>query len=267
MLASNRAFRAFFHFQSKDGSYFAASIAFYLLFAMTPFLLFTLSIVALLSASPATYLDPLDAFFRANFPQGAEPLRNALLGVFENRRRLGIVSLVWLLLVARKLMGAIETGLNAMMEVEKPRSGVLSTIASVALVFFAAALMLASSLAMVAVDFASGAEVSFLGATGTTVAGIVLKAAFSAGVSLVLFFGQYRLAPARRLPSREAMVASVVATVMWLGARHVFVWFAASQLARYEWMYSSFATFLWALLWAYMFGVALLMGACAAKKA
>ncbi len=266
MLASNRAFRGFFHFQTKDGSYYAAAIAFYLLFAMTPFLLLTLAIAALFTSTSSGYLDVFNAFFKANFPQGSEPLRNALLGVFENRSRLGIVSLVWLFLVARKLMGAIEKGLNTMMEIEKPRSGVLSTLASIALIFFASVLMLASSLAMVAVDFASGIEVSFLGGTATTIAGIVLKALFSGAVSIALFYGIYRLAPSKGLPSRDAFLASAFATVMWLSARHVFVWFASRQLAKYEWMYSSFATFLWALLWAYMFGVALLMGACMVGK-
>ncbi len=266
VLASSRAFRSFFHFQTKDGPYCAAAIAFYLLFAMTPFLLLTLAIAALFTSTSSVYIEAFDAFFKANFPQGAKPLRDALLGVFENRSRLGIVSLVWLFLVARKLMGAIEKGLNTMMEIEKPRSTVLSTLASIAFIFFASVLMLASSLAMVAVDFATGIEVSFLGGTAASVAGIVVKALFSGAVSIALFYGLYRLSPAKGMASREAFFAAAFATVMWLAARHLFVWFASGQLAKYEWMYSSFATFLWALLWAYVFGVALLMGACVVRK-
>jgi membrane protein len=254
--------RAIYHFHERDASYYAASISFYLLFALTPFLLLTLSIAALVSADSATYMGAFDEWAKTNLPRHAASKREALVHVFENRSSIGIVGLVWLFLSARKLVNAIEIGLNAMLEIERRKSGVLTTLASVAFIFLAAVLFLASILSSAAIDFATGVDAWFVSADARSIGALVLKTLFGAAVSVALFFAVYRLAPANGLPARDALIAAAAATVLWLAARHVFVWFGAKQLARYQWLYGSIASFLLLLLWAYVFALALLMGAC-----
>lgn len=258
--------RAAMHFREKDASYFAGGIAFYLLFALTPFLLLTLSIAALFAGSQGAFVEVFDSFFKANVPAYARTIHDTLYQVFEHRGRIGLVGLFWLFLAARKLVNAIEIGLNAVLEVEKPKSGILSTLASMAFIFLAALLFLATVLFTVALDFALGIDVSFVPDKARSLAETILSAVVSGLASVALFYGIYRLAPARGLSNRDALFASVAACFMWLGARHAFVWFGARQMANYQWLYGSMAGFLMIMLWAYVFGNALLMGACLVKK-
>ncbi|NUN49808.1 MAG: YihY/virulence factor BrkB family protein [Candidatus Brocadiae bacterium] len=266
MLRPPPILKAFWHFHERDATYHAAGIAFYLLFSLTPFLLLTLSIAAVLSADSGAFVGMFESWFQANIPRHADALRDSLLQVFEHRGRIGIVGVIWLFLTARKLFNAMEIGLNAMLEIEKPKSGVLTTLASLAFIFLTAVLFLASVLVTALVDLAFGIQVSFLSSGVGSILSILLKALFSGAVSVGLLYGIYRLAPSRGLGSRDAFMASACATLMWLVARHAFVWFGASQLARYEWLYGSLASFLMLLLWAYVFAIALLMGACVVHR-
>src|SRR5882672_1016163 len=123
MLLTGRPIQAFFRFHSKEASYYAASIAFYLLFALTPFLLLTLSVAALFTKDSAAYLGVFHEWFKSNLPSLATPMEKSLVHIFENRGSIGLVGLIWLFLSARKLVNSMEIGLNAVLEIEKPKSG------------------------------------------------------------------------------------------------------------------------------------------------
>ena len=261
-----RLWRAWRHFHDVDASYCAGGIAFYLLFALTPFLLLSLSVAALVSKDSAAFLAVFDRFFQGNVPQYAGELRETMLQVFANRGRIGVIGLVLMFMSARKLVNAIEIGLNRVLELERPKSGMLTTVASFAFIVFAALLFLTTVVATVALDFAAGLRVSFLPNSAITLVGSFLSGLFAAVMSSALFFAIYRFAPARGMPRDRALVAAVSATLLWQGSRHVFVWYAGTQLAQYRWLYGSMASFLLLLLWAYVFGVALLMGPCLAIK-
>jgi membrane protein len=266
MLPVPRFFRAFMLFREKDASYYAAGIAFYLLFSLTPFLLLTLSVAACFATNSGTFLDVFDTFFKQNLPKAAQPIRDSLVRVFENRGQIGIVGLIWLFLTARKLVNAIEIGLNAVMDVEKPKSGVLSTIASIALIFVAAILFLSCVLATIAIDFAVGTKVSFMNGEVRAIATMVATGLLMGAVWFAVFLAIFRLVPAKGLKGNDALLAAGATTVMWVGARQAFVWYGARILARYEYIYGALSGFLLLLFFAYMFGVALLMGACVARK-
>ncbi|MCE9584968.1 MAG: YihY/virulence factor BrkB family protein [Planctomycetes bacterium] len=261
-----RFLRAFMHFREKDASYYAAGIAFYLLFALTPFLLLTLSVAACFATSSSTYLDVFDTFFKENLPQVAQPIRDSLVHVFENRGQIGIVGLIWLFLTAKKLVNAIEIGLNAVLGIEKPKSGVFSTLASMALIFVGAILFLGCVLSTIAIDFALGTKVSFVNGEVRAVAAMIATSLVMGSVWFGIFFAIFRLAPAKGLEGHDGLVAAAATTVMWIGARQGFVWYGAKQLARYQYLYGALSGFLLLLLFAYIFGISLLMGACVAHK-
>lgn len=253
-------------FHRKDAPYYAGGIAFFLLFSLAPFLLLSLSVAALLAPSSADFVDTFDTWFRSNVPRHAQALRDSLLGVFEHRGQIGLIGLVWIFVSARKLVNAIEIGLNAVLDIEKSRSGVLTTVASVAFIFVAAVLFLATVVATVMLDFVAHVEVSFVPSATRSAGMTILSAVVGSAVSIAMFYAIYRLAPAQGLTGREAIWGAVAATLLWQGARHLFVWYASRELARYEWMYGSLAGFLLLMLWAYVFALALLMGACLVKS-
>jgi len=262
----SRLMMALVQFRRKDATYYAAAIAFYVLFSLTPFLLLSLSIAALFSKDSGTFLEVFDTWFQSNIPQHAESVRDALMQVFERRGQLGIVGIVWIFISARRLVNAIEIGLDAMLDIEKPKSGVLTTLVSMAFVFLTAILFLAMVLVTVLLDFAAGVRLSFVSSGTLTVAATTLRFVASGAASIALFYGIYRLAPSRGLSNADAIRAGIAATLLWMAARAVFLWFGASQLARYQWLYGSLASFLLLLLWAFVFALSLLMGACMVRK-
>jgi membrane protein len=253
-------------YRRKNGAYAASSIAFYLLFSLIPFVLLSLSVAAVIARDESSFVQVFDEWFRANFPAQADGARLSLLNVFHHRGSIGLIGLFWLFFSASRLVASIETGLDRVMGNEKTRSGVLTTLASVALIFLAAVLFLAAVASTVVLDFFTGLHVSFLPRQTPSVVEAVLSALVGAAISVAMLFGIYRLAPSQGMTSREALWAAVVATLMWQGARHAFVWYATRQLAEYEWIYGPLAGFLLALLWAYVFGNALLMGACVVRS-
>ncbi|MEK7469738.1 MAG: YihY/virulence factor BrkB family protein [Planctomycetota bacterium] len=266
MLHGSQVMKGFFQFHAKNGSYYAAAIAFYLLFAATPFLMLSLTIAAYVASDASSFLEILNAWIKANVPPVAQPLKESLASVFANRHQIGIVGGIWLFLSARKLVGAIEIGLNAMLDVEKPKSGVLTTIASVAFIFVAALMFLAAMLVLLAIDFASGIDFSLVGTEASSILAMLAKIAVGGAAWVGIFFAIYKLAPARSLEKRDALFAAITASLMFTAARLAFTWYGAKQLAQYQVLYGAVASLLMVLLFAYFFGISLLMGACMVRK-
>jgi len=266
MLHGSKVMKGFFQFHAKNGSYYAAAIAFYLLFAATPFLMLSLTIAAYFASDASTFLDILHAWIKANVPPVAQPLKDSLVNVFENRHQIGIVGAIWLFLSARKLVGAIEIGLNEMLDVEKPKSGVLTTIASLAFIFVAALMFLAAMLVLLAIDFTSGIDFAFVGSETSSILAMIAKIAVGGAAWIGIFFAIYKLAPACRMEKRDALFAAIAASLMFTAARLVFTWYGAKQLAHYQILYGAVASLLMILLFAYVFGLSLLMGACMVRK-
>ena len=238
-----------------------AALAYYFLFALFPTLLF---LTALLGMSPLPGLmDSLIAYADKALPPAAGDLVKRTLDEIRSGARSGLLSLGVLaaLWSGSNGMASIMNALNVAYDVKDPRPWWKRRALAILLTFAFAVLIL---LALVLLVFgpqvgeavASGLGMGQLFATTWRVLSVpVVVLCALLGIALV-----YYLAPAVEQSWRWVTPGSVVALVLWLamsfGLRQY-----VSRFANYTATYGSIGGVILLMLWLYLTGVVLLIGA------
>jgi membrane protein len=246
-------------FYTSNNLTFAASIAYYALVSMFPFLLLVLSLLSRLRVGHAD--QPLLQVVAGALPRRFEFL---VTGVQEFERaplRLSVAGTLVAVMASMGVFGAITSAINYAWGVEKPHGFFKHKLVAFVMLVAAGVLMGATLLLMSAVQLVHATW--FAGVLArlpglAALKGFVYRNAptpmFVFVVGLIYYF-----VPNTRVRLRDVWCGAVLAGLLWRLAFAAFAWYV-SDLSRLS-VHGSFAAVVAFLLWVYVSAVILLYGA------
>ncbi|MBQ4159937.1 MAG: YihY/virulence factor BrkB family protein [Clostridia bacterium] len=245
-------------FAKYEVSQTASSIAYYFTLAVFPFLMFIAALVGVLHF-------PADALTKAIEPLLSKAVADTILSYYTYLTSVsGVFSLVFGLLFslfsASRAIHALTYGVNKVYHTHRERSFLASVLHSMLFTVGISAVLL---LVLIAIsvgsnlpelfDFAHHIRLPITGSAGY----IYLIAVFAAFVILTAF---YCLAPVERVRIRYALPGSALC-ILGLHAISFGVSIYVRVSTRFSVLYGSIGAIIIMLLWLYLFGICVLIGA------
>jgi membrane protein len=239
----------------------AAALAYYFLFALFPTLLFLTSLLGLLPVSGL--MDSLMAYANQAMPPDAASILTKTLSEIQQGARGGLLSIGALtaLWAASAGMASMMNALNVAYDVAEPRSWWKRRLIAILLTVGFSVFVL-TALVLVVFGPRIGDAVAGrvgLGSVFTIVWNLVsvpvVMVFILVGIALVYYF-----APATQQHWRWVTPGSAVALVLWLAMSFGLRWYVAN-FADYGATYGSIGGVILLMLWLYLSGLVLLVGA------
>lgn len=253
--------RVWDEYMTDDMMTYAAALAFQLLFALFPFLLFVLALLSFLNL-PELF-DWLLAQGRAFLPPDAYGQVVDVVDEVRGERRtdllsLGILGAIW---IASSGMRSTMTALNRAYDIRESRSTVQRYALSMGYTLaFAALIVLATTLMGLGPQVVSGwAEPLGLGDTVVAVWGWV-RLPLALVLAMVAVALVFYVAPNAEQEFRLVTPGSVLAVVLWALGAWGFTWYVAN-FGRYSVTYGSVGAVIILLFYFYISSLFLLLGA------
>jgi membrane protein len=250
--------RGVIEFYKSDNLTFAASIAYYALLSMFPFVLLILSILDRLSARRSN--DTLLEIIARTLPSHFDFVSTQIQELAHAPFRLGLAGTIITLWASMGVFGAITSAVNHAWGVEKPLGFFKHKLVSFGMLVAAGVLMLAALLLIGAVQVVQAGWFSEVVATFPTLArfsGLAYRNAptpmFILVVGLIYYF-----APNAQVRLRDVWVGAVLAGLLWRLAFAGFSW-SVRDLSRFS-IHGSVTAVVIFLVWVYLSAVILLYG-------
>ncbi len=197
-------------------------------------------------------------------PRGEVQVDQIVTGAIERQREVGIVSFLVLLVSGRRILGALAKALNQVSDVDQRREGLLRRVAvELAMLVWIGALFglaLSSGTLLGAVEEGIG---------GSSPAGQLawgaLLALVRAGLLLATFFVIYFFVPRGERDRRAALTGAVAATLLFLAARQLFLFWVDRLWENFSLIYGPLAVGTVLLLWAWYVALITLFGGALAS--
>jgi membrane protein len=254
------AWRGVGELYDSEGLTHAASIAYYALLSLFPFLLLTLSILGSLTADPSDR-DAVVQFVFRYFPRQFDFMTGQLDAFRGQTLRLGIGGLLALMWASLGVFTAISSAVNHAWGVQRRRSFLMHRLISFLMMMSAGAIfVLALALASVAriapTNWVWGVlerNPWFVWLTQVT-ADYGATALLICCVALLFYF-----IPNTEMRFRYVWPGAIITGFLWRGALASFSWYA-SDMAKWNLIHGSIAAVVIFLLWIYVSAVILLYG-------
>jgi membrane protein len=259
-LALLAAWRGVGEFYDSEGLTHAASIAYYALLSLFPFLLLLLSVLGSLTADPSDR-DAVITFVFRYFPRQFDFITRQFDAFRAQTVQLGIGGLLALTWASLGVFNAVSSAVNHAWGVEHRRSFLRHRLVSFVMMLsaggiFVVALLLTgvTKISETKWFFSMVERVSWLswlgGLTVTYAATLLLIGC----VALVFYF-----IPNTKIRFRDVWPGAIVTGLLWQGAFSAFSWYAR-DLARWNLIHGSIAAVVVFLIWIYVSAVILLYG-------
>jgi membrane protein len=254
------AWRAFVRLVSGNDLTHAASIAYYALLSLFPFLLLVISLLGSIAADDADRLAVLTFVFNY-FPTQFEFVTVQLEAFRQTRVQLGVAGGLALIWASLGVFGAITTAVNEAWGVERQRSFLKHRLVSFLMLVASGGVLL---LALVAVSAVEVAEASWFGvmlARFEWLRGLQSFAfRYAATILLVVALGLlYYFIPNAKTRFRDVWVGALLTGILWRLAFDGFSWYIG-QSGRLSFIHGSIAAVVVFLLWIYVSSVILMYG-------
>lgn len=242
---------------------YAAAMAYYAIFSVVPLGLITLSIFGIFADRQAI----VDWVFTQVPLRETADVRDSVDAIVSRAQQLSVASLgfgiVFLLWSSSGVFGAVRNGLNAAAHARAERPFWRGKLIDLALVVFAGALVslsvAATATARLLVGRLDDGTWLFVGRERALQ---VIGLGAAPVVTFVMFFVLYRVTPAVRPAWRDTIAAAALATVLFEVAKNVVALvIAQSSFTRDTAIYAGVGSALAFLLWMYINGSILLLGA------
>ena len=254
------AWRAFLGLINRNDLTHAASIAYYALLSLFPFLLLIISILGMVAADEADRNRVLGFMFRY-FPARLDFMTDQLDAFRAERVRIGVAGALGLVWASLGFFGAVTNAVNETWGVEKQRSfwkhRLVSFLLLVAASGAVAVALLIVSFVQVAGASSFGQQVAnspWLVPVQTFVFRYLAMLLFMFGIGLVFYF-----IPNARTRFRDVWVGAILTGLLWRGALWGFSLYVR-QNQRLSMIHGSITTVVVFLLWIYISSVILMYG-------
>jgi membrane protein len=246
----------------------AAGLAYYLLLAIFPMLLFLIGVASFVADRDDIKREVIEAVNEVVPIQssGESDIGDAVDSVVDARGAVAILGLLGLMWSASSYFGALRTAINDVWEVRQSRPFPLQKAMDLGAVIGVLALLVLSVATTFILQVLRGTSESF--PVGGEAAGpLWTLAAFlvPVAISFVTFTVVYYFVPNTKVELRHAMIGAVVATVLFEATKIGFAYYLR-YFGNYEATYGSFGALIAFLFWAYLIGIYVLMGAQVASE-
>jgi membrane protein len=258
-LSAQSAWRGFTSLYNSDDLTHSASIAYYALLSLFPFLLLVVSVLASFTANEQARQQTLD-FVLTYFPTRLEFVSTQITALQRTQVPLGVMGGLALIWAALGFFSAISTAVNSAWRVERQRSylkhkavAFLMLAASCALlaltvfVFSASQVVAASWFATVSAHYPALQTLRSFGVNYAATFALILA------VGLVFYF-----VPNAKVRFRDVWVGAVLTGLLWRLAFAGFSWYVR-DMSRFS-IHGSIGAVVVFLLWVYVSAVILLYG-------
>ncbi len=246
----------------------AAAISFYGFFSLIPFMILVTAVIGFVLGSHAGLLDKVINVVREVLPYLSDRIIGDLRWLSGRWRSTGWLGLVFLLWSAEAVLAATSESLSAIFGTEQRWGFVrkkiinllilcLATVAAfISIVITAASLLLRQVKIPV-----FGVDLSYY-----IIQSLTFKYALPFFLVAFMIAIVYRIFSGPNLNFRYAFYGSVVFTLLWEAAKHLFTWYI-SNFAAYSVFYASLGTLMVLLVWIYYSVNIFLYSASVAKAA
>jgi membrane protein len=247
---------AFWRFYEERGLQTAGSLTYTTLLSIVPLITVALAVA---SAFPVfdEAIGTLQLFLMENFlpdAQGIDTITEQISSFSSNAGRLTAIGLGFFFVTAVMLMTTIDTALNRLFRVQRPRP-VLQQVLMYWAVITLGPLLIGGSLSMT--SFAVGASFGWLRLSIVADALLAVLPFVFTCIALTLL---YSVVPNRHVRLRDALIGGVLAGIAFEFAKRGFAIYVA-RFPTYSLIYGAFATIPIFLVWLYMLWVVVLAGA------
>jgi membrane protein len=259
-LCGQAAWRAFVGLVSRNDLTHAASIAYYSLLSLFPFLLLMISILGAVTSDETDRARVLVFMFRY-FPTRLDFLTDQLDAFRADRLRIGVAGGLGLVWASLGFFGAVTSAVNEAWGVEKQRSFWKHRLVSFLMLVAASTAM---ALGLLFVSFVQVAETSRVGQMIANAQWLVPLQTFlfrylalmtlMFGTGLVFYF-----VPNARTRFRDVWVGAILTGLLWRAALSGFSWYVLHN-QRLAMIHGSITTVVVFLLWIYISSVILMYG-------
>lgn len=242
-----------------DASGLSAQLSYYFMLSLFPMLLFLLSIVPVVGVKKSTIRD----LIKDHVPSDYAPQVSSIIGdIMDNASggllSIGLIAALW---SASNGMTALMNAFNVAYDVEDSRNFVVAKLYSV---LFTLAMIIVMPVALVLPTFGQqigdllfgplglGDQVKWLFDTIRFVLPVI--------VVLIAFMVLYTLAPNVKIKLLSVIPGAIFATIVFIGGSYLFG-FYISNFANYSKTYGSIAGIIILMLWLYITGFIIIIGA------
>jgi membrane protein len=254
------AWRGIGELYNSDGLTHAASIAYYALLSLFPFLLLALSVLGSLTEDAADR-DKVIAFILHYFPRQFEFMTRQIDAFRLANVKIGVGGILGLTWASLGFFNAVTSAVNHAWGVETRRSFLRHRLVGFVMLLSAGGIL---AVAILIVGIAKVAQTSWFGSLAVTSPWVDRASGVSANqgatllligcVALIFYF-----IPNTKVRFRDVWPGAIVVGVLWRGALALFSWYA-SDLASWNVIHGSIAAVVVFLLWIYVSAVILLYG-------
>jgi membrane protein len=254
------AWRALVGLVNRNDLTHAASIAYYSLLSLFPFLLLIISILGAVTSDEADRARVLQFMFRY-FPARLDFMTNQLDAFRAERVQIGLAGGLGLVWASLGFFGAVTSAVNEAWGVEKQRSFWKHRMVSFLMLVAATA---ATAIALAFVSFLQVAETSRVGQMVATAGWFLMLQTFVfrylAIILLMVCIGLvFYFIPNARTRFRDVWVGAILTGLLWRAALSGFSWYVR-QNQRLSLIHGSITTVVVFLLWIYISSVILMYG-------
>ena len=259
-LLARAAWRGIAELYNGDGLTHAASIAYYALLSLFPFLLLMLSVLGRVTADPGDR-DRVVAFVFEYFPRQFEFITGQIDAFRASTLRIGVGGIIALVWASLGVFNAVTSAVNHAWAVDKRRSFLKHRLVGFLMLLSAGSILL---IAIVIVSAAKVAQSRWFGALQARSAMLDWLSGVAANqLATLLLIGCVALIfyfiPNTRVRFRDVWPGAILVGLLWRGALSAFSWYAR-DLATWNVVHGSVATAVVFLIWIYVCAVILLYG-------
>jgi membrane protein len=254
------AWRGVGELYNSDGLTHAASIAYYALLSLFPFLLLVLSVLGSVTADVQDR-DAVVRFVFRYFPRQFDFMTGQLDAFRDQTLRLGVGGLLALTWASLGVFNAISSAVDHAWGVEKRRSFLMHRLVSFLMMVSAGAIFI---IALVLASIARVAETNWfwelVARSRWSIWLSTVTATYGATVLLIVCVGLvFYFIPNTTMRFRHVWPGAILTGLLWRGALSAFSWYAR-DLARWNAVHGSITAVVIFLFWVYISAVILLYG-------
>jgi membrane protein len=253
--------RTYKGFLTHQGNANAAAIAYYTLFSVFPLTLLLISLGSFVLDSQQAQEAALTAV-GTYLPFATELVQRNIERVLELRGTASVIGIVGFVWAASGVFGSLSRAINLAWDLQRPRPAWAERALAAGLVLLVALLFSLSLFSTAAFEVAARLARVFLpetpisGFTLLDLASRVLPYVFT----VLLFSFLYAVLPSTRVGWMEVLPGAVMASLAWEVAKNGFTVYLGS-FASYNLVYGSLGAVIALLLWSYISGLIILLGA------
>jgi membrane protein len=249
------------NFSNARASEVAASLAYYALFSIFPFFIALVIGASYFLERDQVFLQVRDVIAQ-NFPASHTFIESNLRVVLDLRGQVGLIGLVVLIWAATGFFSSLIHNINRAWPDTSPRTFFRMRFSAILIVIFLALAVITTSLGTSFFNLVSSVRLPY---GNVEVADLNIWPTVSRILSwvtrVILFYLLYSFAPTTKVPVRAAIVGALLSGTLWEVTLMGFLWYLTSGFAHYELVYGSLNALIVLMIWIYLNGMIILLGA------